>query len=88
MEQITVELFTDPMMGLSYESEPVYRKIETHFGDRLRFRYRMGWLVRIFKKHPLISVVELREALDFSCNQETFKYVSPILRRMSGVKVF
>lgn len=276
MEQITIELFTDPMMGLSYESEPVYRKLETHFGDRLRFRYRMGWLVRnvydlvnpvdlkagrehaieryngrladiyrseeaigglpivmdyfhlfsvsedsskplniafksfeilapdlaeqflykmrygiivenrmllkieeivklvldfgidtdaflkcyhgaaqkafeadisemehlgirhlpacritygnksmaflgvlnyefyvnairnitegkfvpepiqmndelvcnLFKKHPLISVVELREALDFSCNQETFEYVSPILRRMSGVKVF
>lgn len=38
--------FTDPMMGLSYESEPVMRKIETHFAGQVEFRYTMGVLVR------------------------------------------
>ena len=42
---MTIQIFTDPMMGLSYESEPVLRKLETHFPGRLRFRYRMALLV-------------------------------------------
>lgn len=46
MEKLTIEVFTDPMMGLSYESEPVFRKLETHFGPQVEFFYRMGWLVR------------------------------------------
>lgn len=43
--RVMVTTFTDPMMGLSYEMEPVYRKLETHFGSSLSFRYRMGLLV-------------------------------------------
>lgn len=42
---VTLTTFTDPMMGLSYEMEPVYRKLETHFGSSIEFRYRMGLLV-------------------------------------------
>lgn len=34
------------MMGLSYESEPALRKLETHFPGRLKFRYIMSGLVR------------------------------------------
>ena len=33
------------MMGLSYESEPVFRRLETHFGESIRFKYAMGLLV-------------------------------------------
>ena len=33
------------MMGLSYECEPVFRRLETHFGESLRFKYAMGLLV-------------------------------------------
>ena len=44
MLEITV--FTDPMMGLSYESEPFLRRLETHFPKQIRFRFVMGGLVR------------------------------------------
>ena len=37
--------FADPMMGLAWEQEPVYRRLETHFRDQLEFRYRMVPLV-------------------------------------------
>ena len=45
-EKVIITTFTDPMMGLSYECEPIFRKLETHFGHRVAFRYRMGVLVR------------------------------------------
>lgn len=45
-DNITIYVFTDPMMGLSYESEPVLEKLKAHFGDRLHFRYVMAGLVR------------------------------------------
>ena len=34
------------MMGLSYECEPIMRKLETHFAGQIDFRYAMGLLVR------------------------------------------
>lgn len=43
---LTLTTFTDPMMGLSYESEPFFRKLETHFQGKIRFRYVMSGLVR------------------------------------------
>ena len=46
MEKIILTTFTDPMMGLSYEQEPVYEKLAAHFGARLVFRYVMSGLVR------------------------------------------
>lgn len=46
MEKIILTTFTDPMMGLSYEQEPVYEKLVAHFGDRLIFHYVMSGLVR------------------------------------------
>lgn len=30
--------FTAPMMGLSYECEPIFRKLETHFAGQIAFR--------------------------------------------------
>lgn len=38
--------FTDPMMGLSYESEPFFRQLETHLGEQVCLRFVMGGLVR------------------------------------------
>ena len=46
MDKITLVTFTDPMMGLSYECEPIFRKLETHFAYRIEFRYVMSGLVR------------------------------------------
>ena len=46
MDKIILTTFTDPMMGLSYEQEPVYEKLAEHFGEQLVFRYVMSGLVR------------------------------------------
>ena len=46
MEKIILTTFTDPMMGLSYEQEPVYEKLAAHYGGQLEFRYVMAGLVR------------------------------------------
>ena len=46
MERIILTTFTDPMMGLSYEQEPVYEKLTAHYGNQLEFRYVMSGLVR------------------------------------------
>ena len=40
---IKITTFTDPMMGLSWEYEPTFRKLETHF--QIEFRYIMSVLV-------------------------------------------
>ena len=45
-EKISLVTFTDPMMGLSYECEPILRKLETHFPDKIEFHYVMCVLVR------------------------------------------
>lgn len=39
-------VFTDPMMGLSYESEPIIERLQQKYGDRLDVRYVMSVLVR------------------------------------------
>ena len=46
MKKLVITTFTDPMMGLSYESEPLFRKLETHFPDQIEFRTVMSMLVR------------------------------------------
>ncbi len=45
-DKITLVTFTDPMMGLSYECEPIFRKLETHFPNKIDFHYVMSLLVR------------------------------------------
>ena len=46
MQQIILTTFTDPMMGLSYECEPVYRQLADHYREHITFRYVMSGLVR------------------------------------------
>ncbi|MBR1693732.1 MAG: DsbA family protein [Lachnospiraceae bacterium] len=47
MEQkIILTAFTDPMMGLSYESEPIMGRLKQKYGARIEFRYVMSLLVR------------------------------------------
>lgn len=45
-DSIRLYVFTDPMMGLSYEHEPVLEALRTSYGKRLRIRYVMAGLVR------------------------------------------
>ena len=44
--KVKITTFTDPMMGLSYECEPMFRKLETHFESQIEFKYVMSSLVR------------------------------------------
>ena len=44
--KVTIITFTDPMMGLSYECEPIFRKLETHFEGKIEFKYLMSVLVK------------------------------------------
>ena len=46
MEKIILTTFTDPMMGLSYESEPIMDRLKKEYGDIIEFRNVMGLLVR------------------------------------------
>ncbi len=46
MDKIILTTFTDPMMGLSYECEPVYDFLKTRYDGRIVFRYVMAGLVR------------------------------------------
>lgn len=45
-DKIILTVFTDPMMGLSYESEPIMERLQTEYGDRLEIRHVMSVLVR------------------------------------------
>ncbi len=45
MNKITITTFTDPMMSLSWEYEPAFRKLEIHFPGLIDFRYIMSVLV-------------------------------------------
>ena len=45
-DKIILTAFTDPMMGLSYESEPILERLAKDCAGRIEFRYVMSVLVR------------------------------------------
>lgn len=45
-DKIKLTVFTDPMMGLSYESEPIIEWLQKEYDGRIEFRYVMSVLVR------------------------------------------
>lgn len=45
-QKIILTSFADPMMGLSYESEPIMNQLKQKYGDQIEFRYVMSLLVR------------------------------------------
>ncbi len=46
MDKIILTVFTDPMMGLSYESEPILEKLAKEYAGQIESRYVMSLLVR------------------------------------------
>ena len=44
-KKVIVTNFTDPLCTWCWGLEPVFRKLETHFPDKIEFRYVMGGLV-------------------------------------------
>ena len=63
-EKITLITFTDPMMGLSYEFEPIFRKLETHFAGKIEFNYVMSGLVR--NVYDFIDPEDLKYGKEFA----------------------
>ena len=63
-DKISLVTFTDPMMGLSYECEPIFRKLETHFAGKIEFHYVMSLLVR--DVYDLIDPDDLRRGKEFA----------------------
>ena len=61
-QKINIVTFTDPMMGLSYECEPIFRKLETHFRGDIEFKYLMCVLVK--------DVYDLVSQSDLSVSKE------------------
>lgn len=45
-EKVILITFTDPMMGLTYEMEPIYDRLKEEYGDRIEFKWVMALLVR------------------------------------------
>ena len=45
-DRIIFTTFTDPMMGLTYEMEPIYDRLKQEYGDKIEFRWVMSLLVR------------------------------------------
>lgn len=43
--KIIINTFTDPVCTWCWGSEPIYRKLQSHFGDNIEFRPVMGGLV-------------------------------------------
>lgn len=46
MGKVILTTFTDPMMGLSYESEPIMDRLQKEYGEIVEFKNIMGLLVR------------------------------------------
>ena len=44
--KIIFTTFTDPMMGLTYEMEPIYDRLKQEYGEQIEFRWVMSLLVR------------------------------------------
>ena len=45
-EKIIFTTFTDPMMGLTYEMEPIYDRLKQEYGNQIDFHWVMSLLVR------------------------------------------
>lgn len=67
MSKVIITTFTDPMMGLSYECEPIFRKLETHFDGKLEFRYVMSGLVR--NVYDFVDRNDLRYGKEYALKQ-------------------
>lgn len=70
-KKITMTVFTDPMMGLSYESEPIIDHLKEEYGERLELRYVMSLLVRDVSDFmtPEERVLEPEEGIRTYCRR-------------------
>ena len=46
MKKLVITTVADPMMGMLWETWPTTRKLETHYGEQLEFKFLSGQLVK------------------------------------------
>ena len=46
MKKLVITTVADPMMGMLWETWPTMRKLETHYGEQLEFKFLSGQLVK------------------------------------------
>ncbi|MBQ5265180.1 DsbA family protein [Klebsiella pneumoniae] len=94
-DSIIITYFTDPMMGLSYESEPFFRQLETHFPGLIRFRYIMSGLVR--DVYDFVDPADLEYGKAFALEKynarlariyKSEEYISGMPINMTGFRLF
>lgn len=94
-KKLTISNFTDPMMGLSYESEPFFRKLETHFCGYIDLKYVMSGLVR--NVYDFVDAEDLKGGQAFALQKynarlakiyEDEEYISGMPIKMSGFQLF
>ena len=94
-KKINIITFTDPMMGLSYESEPVFRKLETHFGENIEFKYLMCVLVK--DVYDFVNQADLSVSKEFAIKNynaklakiyESEEYISNMPINMTDFHLF
>lgn len=82
MDKITLTVFTDPMMGLTYECTPVFDQLKNHYGDRLEIKYIMAGLVRDVSDFmtPAERALEPAESVRTYCRRlaQIYKSEEPI----------
>lgn len=82
MDKIIITVFTDPMMGLTYECEPVFDRLKNHYGDRIEFKYVMAGLVRDVSDFmtPAERALEPAEGVSTYCRRlaQIYKSEEPI----------
>ena len=71
MKKVTILHFTDPMMGLSYELEPIFRKLETHFGEKIIFKNVMSVLVKNIL--DFVNPADLSVSMEFALEKYLVK---------------
>lgn len=71
MKKVTILHFTDPMMGLSYEMEPIFRKLETHFDEKIIFTNVMSVLVK--NVFDFVNPADLSVSMNFALEKYLVK---------------
>ena len=59
------------MMGLSYELEPIFRKLETHFGEKIIFKNVMSVLVK--NVLDFVNPADLSVSIEFALEKYLVK---------------
>ena len=67
-DSIHLTIFTDPMMGLSYESEPMLARLRDMYRGRIEFRYVMYLMVRDVADYMLPEELAMEQDLAFARN--------------------